>query len=251
MNDKDREPQIHKTAYVAPTVKLGDWSKVGPHTKIYGKVEIGRAAWITENVIIGGGQQEYGFLQGGDFLHLGIRSMINIAAPVLIGNEVGLGMDTKIFTHGGYLSEINGFPFERGSVTIGSNVWLPSALVLPNVGIGNNVVIAAGSVVNRDLPSGCLAGGVPARIIKSDHYPDPQKTQPILKAIVQDAKYYGVKDLRIVDHGLKVGSTWFFPKERDLEGPATADTQIIRGLFRRRGIRFRVYDNKGVYAEWD
>lgn len=251
MNERDREPEIHETAYVAPTVKLGDWSKVGSHSRIYGKVEIGRAAWITENVIIGGGQQEFGSLKAGDFLHLGIRSMINIAAPVSIGNEVGLGMDTKIFTHGNYCSELEGFPFQRGAVSLGSNVWLPYSIVLPNVGIGNNVVVSVGSIVNRDLPSGCLAGGVPARIIKPDQYPDPQKTQPILKAIVQDAKYYGVKGLSIVDHFLSVGKTRFYPKSRKIHGDANADTQIIRGLFRRRGIRFRYYDNQGAYTEWD
>lgn len=32
--------------------------------------------------------------------------------------------------------------------------------------IGNNVVIAAGAVVTKDIPDNCIAGGVPARVIK-------------------------------------------------------------------------------------
>jgi acetyltransferase-like isoleucine patch superfamily enzyme len=251
MNERDREPQIHETAYVAPSVELGDWSRVGANAQIYGKTKIGRAAWICENAIIGGGQQELGSLEAGDFLHLGIRSMINIASPVSIGDEVGLGMDTKIFTHGGYLSELEGFPFQRGPVSIGERVWLPYAIVLPQVGIGNNVVVAAMSLVHRDLPSGCLAAGVPAKILRNNAFPELEKTQPILKAILQDAKHYGTKNLRIIDHWLKVGDTTFYPLSRDIEGPVNYDTAIVKNLFRRRGIRFRYYDNKGVYQEWD
>ena len=251
MNNEDREPRIHSSSYVSPNIELGDWSRVGPNVEILGKGKIGRAAWINDNATIGGGQMELGSIDVGDFLHLGRRSFVNIAASVSIGHEVGLGMDTKIFTHGGYLSELDGFPFERGPVSIGSNVWLPYAIVLPKVGIGDNVVVAAMSLVNRDLPSGCLAGGVPAKILKENAYPKQQPTQQILKAIVQDAKYYGVKNLRVVDHGLKVGKTWFFPVERDLEGVANHDTDVIKNLFRRRGIRFRYYNNQGVYTPWD
>ena len=38
--------------------------------------------------------------------------------------------------------------------------------ILPGVTIGNNVVVAAGAVVTKDLPDNALYGGVPARKIK-------------------------------------------------------------------------------------
>lgn len=44
---------------------------------------------------------------------------------------------------------------------IGGNVT-----ILPGVTIGNNVVIAAGAVVTKDIPDNCVAGGVPAKILK-------------------------------------------------------------------------------------
>lgn len=250
MNERDRKPQIHETAYVAPSVELGDWSIVHAGAKIFGKVKIGRAAWINENVIIGGGQQEFGSMEAGDFLHLGIRSMVNIAAPVSIGDEVGLGMDTKIFTHGGYLSEIEGFPYQRGPVTIGSNVWLPYAIVLPNVVIGSNVVVAAMSLVDKEIPNGCLAGGVPVKILRYA-FPELKATKPLFESIINDAKYYGVRELSYSDNFLTVGSTIFYVWSREIVGPANVDTQIVKNLLRRRGIRFRYYDNKGVYQEWD
>lgn len=37
---------------------------------------------------------------------------------------------------------------------------------MPGVEIGNNVVIAAGAVVTKNIPDNCIAGGVPAGVIK-------------------------------------------------------------------------------------
>ncbi len=53
-------------------------------------------------------------------------------------------------------------------ITVGSNVFFGSGVtVLPGVSIGDNVVVGAGAVVARDLPSDCVAVGVPAKPIRS------------------------------------------------------------------------------------
>ena len=59
-------------------------------------------------------------------------------------------------------------PVEFGSpVTIGHNVWIGGrAIINPGVTIGDNAVIASGSVVVKDVPANVLLGGNPARIIK-------------------------------------------------------------------------------------
>ncbi|WP_244288832.1 acyltransferase [Leptospira levettii] len=60
-----------------------------------------------------------------------------------------------------------GFEFDS-DVIIGKNVWIGTrVIILKGVKIGDNSVIAAGSVVNRSIPENSIAGGVPAKVIKS------------------------------------------------------------------------------------
>lgn len=57
-------------------------------------------------------------------------------------------------------------PKVEADVLIGADAWLGARVtVLPGVNIGQGAVVAAGAVVTRDLPPGCVAGGVPARVI--------------------------------------------------------------------------------------
>lgn len=58
----------------------------------------------------------------------------------------------------------------KGSVVIGCDVWIgEGAKILSGVTIGDGAVIAAGSVVTRNVPSYCVVGGNPARIIKQNN----------------------------------------------------------------------------------
>jgi acetyltransferase-like isoleucine patch superfamily enzyme len=254
---KGRDVVIHPSAQLlAEELVIGDFSKIGPNVVISGKsIHIGREAWITTGVLIGGGRSEWGSLRTGDFLHLGKDSMVNTANEVAIGDEVGIGMNGKIFSHGAYLSEYDGFPYQDAPVRIGSNVWLPYAVVSPGVTIGDNVVVGAMSLVNRDLPSGCLAGGIPVKILKESVYPkeiSQEEKKQVLDKIVGEIARYSIRTERDPDGtSIIVEKTVFDIPDRKIEGPANKETDRVKDLLRRHGIRFKYYNDGKVYKEWD
>ena len=59
------------------------------------------------------------------------------------------------------------YPPKHKDIWIGSNVWIGAGvIVLPGCRIGNDCVVAAGSVVCRDIPDNVMVAGVPAKIKK-------------------------------------------------------------------------------------
>ena len=90
---------------------------------------------------------------------------------VEIGNNVTITYGVVFHTHDGgvgiFRKEIPGINI-FGKIKIGNNVFVGSrATLLPGVSIGNNVVIASGSVVTKDVPDNVVIAGVPAKIIKT------------------------------------------------------------------------------------
>ena len=61
-------------------------------------------------------------------------------------------------------------------ITVGNRVWIGANVsVLPGVTIGDDTVIGAGSVVNKDIPDGVVAAGNPCRVIRKITEADKQK----------------------------------------------------------------------------
>lgn len=85
-----------------------------------------------------------------------------------IGNDVQITSGTKFFTHGGAWVLRDKYPRLDffGKIKVGSNVYIGNnSLILPGVTIGDDVVIAAGSVVTKSVPSSTIIGGNPAKVI--------------------------------------------------------------------------------------
>ena len=94
---------------------------------------------------------------------------IDLARPIKLGRNVGVGGGSYLFTHGMWLSKLEGFPVSYGGITIDNDVWLPwGCFVMPNVKIGSRVVVGARAVITKDLPSGVLAAGVPAKVLRAN-----------------------------------------------------------------------------------
>ena len=261
--------KIHSTAVI--NVKhgfIGDRSVVNQGAIIEGhRVEIGHEAFIDRNSVVGGGScfDQCAYLIAGDWLHMGLNSQINIARGVKIGNEFGCGIETKIFTHGAYLDSYSlGAPVQWSGVEIGDNVWLPNAWVNPGVVIGSNVIVAARSLIRKSLPSNCLAAGNPAKVIRDDYLPHvlsmDQKSDLVNLIISQIAnrcdKSFETAILRfdILNETLCVeapsGLTHFDLLQRKISGKVNKISLLTKDQLRRNGIRFRFFDNDGVWHPW-
>jgi len=250
---------------------LGDRSIVRAHTRIEGrKIEIGKEAFVDIGAVIGGGScfDPSASLKAGDWLHLGMNSQINIARGVEIGHEFGCGIESKIFTHGAYTDSYNlGAPSQWASVKIGNQVWMPNAWVNPGVEIGDCVVIAARSLVNKSIPSGCLAAGSPVKIIDSHYLPRELSTSEKLKFIseikqvalerfvmdqVEVLPSYDVSfELDFINVTFKEKSTQFSLKLKTIEGNEFKLSYYIKDQLRRNGVRFRYLFDEERWQKWE
>ena len=125
----------------------------------------------------GGNNIEHGaYFGSGKDLRLGKYSGIGINAqvqtPLEIGDYVLMGPDVVIFTKNHKTSDLNkpigvqGMTEPR-KVTIGNDVWIGQrVMIMPGVKIGDGSIIAAGSVVTKDVPPYAVVGGVPSRVLK-------------------------------------------------------------------------------------
>lgn len=144
------------------------------HVRLFGKIRCFFARMIIDscgkNVNIEKGATIRPGLKIGDGSGVGINS--EIYGDVTIGSNVMMGPEVVIYTsnHKHELSEI---PFGRQGfdevkpVVIGNNVWIGRRVMfMAGSGCGDNVIIAAGSVVTKKFPSNVIIGGVPAKIVK-------------------------------------------------------------------------------------
>ncbi|WP_297817947.1 sugar O-acetyltransferase [uncultured Lactobacillus sp.] len=114
-------------------------------------------------------------IDNGKNIHVGDNFLANYNLTVLdvgevkIGNNVWIGPNTDIYTvtHPLTAKGRREHLSKALPVTIGNDVWICGKVTIcPGVNIGNNVVIAAGAVVTKDIPDNSMAAGVPAKVIK-------------------------------------------------------------------------------------
>jgi acetyltransferase-like isoleucine patch superfamily enzyme len=110
----------------------------------------------------------------GGRLEVGNNVFINYGASIVASNLVRIGNDCLIGTHVMVMDtdfhrvedkswDSTGYP-----IIIEDRVWLGNrSMVLKGVRIGHDAVVAAGSIVTRDVPPRTLVAGAPARVIRA------------------------------------------------------------------------------------
>ncbi len=185
--------------FVAEPIFRGYATRLGRnfHTGVYvhwvvgdGRIVVGDDSRIDGkcNIMFAWSEREAPEFSIGDRTHIGHECSFTIAKSIRIGNDC-------MFASGVRVMDSSAHPVDparrlRGErprdedirpVIIGDNVWVGAgATILPGVEIGSGSVIAAGAVITRSVPPDSVAGGVPARILRSAHdVPPSQGEAPI------------------------------------------------------------------------
>ena len=114
----------------------------------------------------------------GDRVMITSRKIPLYARLISIGNNVWMASGVEFITHDVTHYMLNGMKdghsyTERiGCIDVGNNVFIGADVkILYDVKIGDNVIVAAGALVNKDVPSNSVVAGIPARVIMSfDEY---------------------------------------------------------------------------------
>lgn len=114
-------------------------------------------AWITGDPVIGTGTW------------IGAFTIIDGSGGLTIGNGVDVSSGVHIYTHSSAKRCVSGRNYgvvDRCPVSIGDHVFIgANSTILMGVSIGQRSVIAAGSVVTKDVPENSIVAGTPAQII--------------------------------------------------------------------------------------
>jgi galactoside O-acetyltransferase len=161
--------------YVAPSAKVSLRTALGP---LPARVSIGHDSIVAARLCADRRESE---IRIGSRTFVG-RSTIICATGVTIGDDVLISWGCQIVDHDSHAliwvhraSDVQSWYEGRkdwskvptAPVVIGNRVWIGfNVLVLKGVHVGDGAVVAAGSVVTRDVPANSLVGGNPARIIR-------------------------------------------------------------------------------------
>ena len=140
------------------------------HVRERRRMRLGPRVRIAPNISIRNGER----ITVGADAHLGERCSLwagDRVGRITVGEHALVGPDVYV-TASNYCTDRPGpmvdHPKQEQDVHIGAFTWLGrGVIVLPGVTIGDGTIVAAGSVVNRDLPPDVIAGGMPARILRS------------------------------------------------------------------------------------
>ncbi len=165
--------KFRKKISVGRTFSIGDNVEINALSKE--GVKIGNNVSIQKNTIIEctGVIRDLGIgLEIGNNVGIAQNCFIQVRGKVVIGNDVIFGPGVYVFSENHNFDDPDLPVVVQGEtrigVTIEDGVWIGSrAIILDGVRIGRNSIVAAGSVVNKDVPAYSIVAGIPAKVIRN------------------------------------------------------------------------------------
>lgn len=112
----------------------------------------------------------------GENIIIGYNFSCLVADKISIGKNTILASNILITTENHGMNPEVDIPYYEqelsvGPVMIGEGCWIgEKAIILHNVNIGKKCIVAAGSIVNKDVPDYCIVAGAPAKVIKKYNF---------------------------------------------------------------------------------
>lgn len=160
----------------------------------------GRAEWAKKHHVYAG---------VGDKVRIMDRKIPLYANLIRFHNNIQIASNVSFTTHDAIMSVYNSddqlkkcggaIPEHIGCIEIMDNVFIGSgAIILGNVRIGPNAIVAAGAMVNKDVPEGAIVGGCPAKVIgnyfdlfeKRNTALYPNEIKPVGQVVGKDLEKY-------------------------------------------------------------
>ncbi len=198
--------------------ELSETSYIGEHAAIFTEtLRMGARSWIAGHALVRGN------------IVLGDDCTINPYA--CLSGKVTCGNGVRIASHASIVGFNHGFddpalPIHRQNVTssgitIGDDVWIgANAVVLDGAIIGTGAVIAAGAVVTGEIPAMAIAGGVPARVIRSRGAPFRSSKSENIEDCLQELGRKAKAQWPDILKRWKTGETYESLEADDVQRPA-------------------------------
>lgn len=169
------------------TIQLKGSGKISNHVTLKGVNIRGNVA-VGENTILK-------FVELSGNVTIGHHTTINgpnvqilsLVNPITVGNFCSIAKDVTIQEYNHKTDGLSSYNFNKhvfggkaiddviskGAIRIGSDVWIGTkCVVLSGVSIGDGAIVAAGSIVTKDVPPFAIVGGNPARVIRYRFTPE-------------------------------------------------------------------------------
>lgn len=128
----------------AKRLGFGEGTNIYDSSYVIGEVKVGKNCWI------------------------GMFTILDGSGGLKIGNNCTISAGVHLYSHDNVKATLsnNKLPIERMPVNIGDNVYIgPHSIISKNVTLGNFVVVAAQSFVNKSFPNNSIVAGTPAKQI--------------------------------------------------------------------------------------